>query len=496
MTVFWKNNLLIGVCTFFVLCAAIPIASGDTVPKRGAGATPFVWNQNEMWSALETRFRHVRSAGCPGVAVEIDRRLQEGNRQLMAITGSEFGPADRIFDAVEANLFALGPLLAACPARIAEYAQLIGSARTALKRLSVSWDADEGRVYDRLYRILYGGRIALEEVMLQASGNSLPAITYGIEEPSQTPSSVFAGFRLHSGDILVSRGAAPTSALIARGNDHPGNFSHIALLYIDEATGMPSIIEAHIERGVVISTPEEYMKDTKLRIMVLRVRDDHPLLKQEPMLPHRAAKKAYEEARKKHIPYDFAMDIKDSSAQFCSEVAYQAYAGFGINLWSITTTMSSPGVVAWLGDFGVRNFLTQAPADIEYDPQLTVIAEGRDKEALWQAHVDDAVIDAMLEGANRGDDLICPVYLLVPTGLAKAYSVVLNSFGNVGPVPEGMSIPAAVKATQLERKHRRLKKEVLVSAIVFEKEKGYKPPYWELVDIARKANERDQVFGE
>ena len=66
---------------------------------------------------------------------------------------------------------------------------------------------------------------------------------------SATPSAEILGVIVHSGDILISRGGAPTSALIARGNDYPGNFSHVALVHIDEKTNSISIIESHIERG-------------------------------------------------------------------------------------------------------------------------------------------------------------------------------------------------------------------------------------------------------
>ena len=431
----------------------------------------------------------MRSAGCAGAAGEIDQRLREGSRHIAVMTGSRLKPDDALLSDVEANLFGLGPLMAACPGRIGEYANLIMSVRNALKRQSIAWDVNDAEVRDRLYRILYGSRIALEEVMLQAPKDALPVVLPGTEEASSTPLLKYKGFELHSGDILVSRGGAPTSALIARGNDHPGNFSHIALLYVDEATGKPAIIEAHIERGVVISTPDEYIKDVKLRVMVMRVRADHPLLVKDPMLPHKAAKTAYEDARKKHIPYDFAMDYQEPSRQFCSEVAYQAYLPFGISLWSMTTTMSSPGVVAWLSDFGVRNFVTQAPADLEYDPQLSVIAEGRESEALWHAHIDDAVIDAMLEGADRGDRFVTPVYLSVPARLAKTYSAVLNLFGGTGPVPEGMSSTVAVKAMELEKRHKQVKERVLKNAALFEGKQGYRPPYWELVRMAQKAGE-------
>src|SRR5438874_5986858 len=144
--------------------------------------------------------------------------------------------------------------------------------------------------------------------MLQAPDGLLPGMLAGADEPSRTPSTNFLGVTIHSGDILVSRGGAATSALIARGNDFPGNFSHIALAHVDERTRAASVIEAHIERGVVISSFADYLADKKLRVMVLRLRSDLPQLIAEPLLPHRAACVALREAAARHIPYDFEMN--------------------------------------------------------------------------------------------------------------------------------------------------------------------------------------------
>jgi hypothetical protein len=218
--------------------------------------------------------------------------------------------------------------------------------------------------------------------------------------------------------------------------------------------------------------------------MIMRVRADHPLLVKDPMLPHRAAKLAYDEVKNRHIPYDFAMDFREPSEQFCSEVASHAYGSLGVTLWNIITTMSSPGVVNWLGDFGVRNFETQAPADLEYDPQLVVVAEWRDIGALWDDHVDNAVTEAMLENADRGLRLNYDWYLLAPARLVKGYSLILNKFGKAGPIPEGMSAQVALKSQSLDKLHKQIKKRVLAEAVAFQQENGYRPPYWELVKMA------------
>jgi len=78
----------------------------------------------------------------------------------------------------------------------------------------------------RLYRSLYGFRGAVEEAMLQHPDTSI-FLLEGRREPSGTPAANVHGVEIHSGDILVSRGGYPTSTLIARGNDSPGNFSHV-----------------------------------------------------------------------------------------------------------------------------------------------------------------------------------------------------------------------------------------------------------------------------
>ena len=86
--------------------------------------------------------------------------------------------------------------------------------------------------------------MALEEAALQAPAEYFSDVVLGETNFSSAPAVEFKGIKLCSGDILVSRGGAPTSALIARGNDYPGSFSHVALLHVDEKSGAGSMIES------------------------------------------------------------------------------------------------------------------------------------------------------------------------------------------------------------------------------------------------------------
>jgi hypothetical protein len=323
--------------------------------------------------------------------------------------------------------------------------------------------------------------------MLQVVPETIPALVKDHEEPSDTPSTEILGQIIHSGDILVSRGGAPTSALIARGNDYPGNFSHVALAHVDEKTYQTSIIEAHIEKGVAIATINQYLQDKKLRVMVLRLRADIPALITNPLLPHHAASFALHEAMTRHIPYDFEMNHKEHSKLFCSEVASAPYQKLGIILWMGISHISSPGIVRWLSLFGVKYFETQEPSDLEYDPQLRVIAEWRDPETLFKDHIDNAVIEAMLESSEKGRDLNYSRYQLPLARIAKLYSQLLNVFGLIGPVPEGMSATAGLHNNQLSEDHQAIKEKVELMAKEFKKRHNYTAPFWQLLDFSREA---------
>lgn len=480
-------GLLVGAALLLLLPLAIPPADA-VVPEAPVRARPFVWGRDSLWQSLEAAFVAARAAGCADTTAPA-AALRTLDAAIDDVARVPRTPTDLAFDALEARFFAAAPIVAACPAFNEAYVARFGRMREVVKRQSTAWDVDALGTRDRLYRALYGGRAAVEEVMLQ-HGAGFNTLLRGRDEPSATPSAVSNGVTLHSGDILVSRGGYPTSALIARGNDYPGNFSHIALVHIDSATRAIAVIEAHIELGVAIATADRYLADKKLRVLVLRPRADLPALVADPLLPHKAATAMLERARREHIPYDFAMDYTDPSRLFCSEVASQGYRAQGLELWSGLSTISEPGLRTWLASFGVEHFATQEPSDVEYDPQLTVVAEWHDPATLLADHVDNAVTDILLEGAARGERLGYAWYQLPVARVLKGWSWVRERMGGVGPIPEGMSPAAALRNRQYGATHDAYAEQVTAAARAWRETNGYAPPYWTLVALAREVVER------
>ncbi|MDD4052361.1 MAG: YiiX/YebB-like N1pC/P60 family cysteine hydrolase [candidate division Zixibacteria bacterium] len=465
---------------YLVLLIPSPSPSIPPTPENH----PFIWNRDAYWSQLESRFKEARMAGCINLSLSISAGFSRVDSLLKRLQTDTLQPEAPIFNEMESAVFSLGTNLGACPERLPDYIRTFGAIRTAVKDQSSRWNINSATARDCIYKLLYGGRTAVEEIVLQATPGAVTEAILESREPSATPSAQILGVMVHSGDILVSRGGAPTSALIARGNDYPGNFSHIALVYVDSTTGDVSIIESHIEKGVAIATVDDYLRDTKLRIMVLRLRSDLSAMTADPMMPHKAAAYALARANGKHIAYDFAMDTGEPSQLFCSEVVSDGYRHVGVNLWDGLSHISSPGVKLWLAAFGVRNFTTEEPSDLEYDPQLRVVAEWRDFETLRKDRLDNAVVDVMLEGAERGDRLDYDWYILPVARIMKAYSMILNRFGKIGPVPEGMSAAGAARNKWFSHRHAVIKERLGALAERFQQDNGYWPPYWELIKLA------------
>ena len=462
------------------LLLLIPVPSNEH--KIQAHQQPFSWSSDSLWNKLEADFSESRKLDTAILHIKIDSVFRIEEKLCSEMESSTIALNDSVYNAVLFHFFSLSALVAAQPQYAHQLNVLYGRIRTAVKFQSQQVDINSTAVRNSLYKMLYGLRAAVEEVALQA--DSTEHILFGKEEHSATASTNILGITVHSGDLLVSRGGAEVSAFISRGNDYPGNFSHVALVYIDASTNIPYLIEAHIEKGVAVSSVADYVKDKKLRFMVLRPRFDLPQLKTDSMLPQKVALYAFDEAAKRHIPYDFKMNYDDSSAMFCSEVGSYAYRKNGLQLWKAVSTISSPGVENWLHSFGVEHFVTQMPSDLEYDPQLTVVAEWKDGETLFKDHLNNAVMDALLTEADKGAEIGYNTWKLPVARVLKAYCVVLNLFGKVGKIPEGMSAVQAMKNLEFVNIFQQVKKSVALQAETFTGEKKYKPPYWQLVKMA------------
>ena len=481
-----KFFLLLKIVVGLYLILLIPLPQKEQKLLK-ASETPFTWDQDQLWEKLELSFRHAKSVPVKELDSKVDEMVIEMEDLLKALENKITKPDDTLYHLIENKFFQITPLISAQQKKSDSYIQFYNRVRKKIKLDSYTWDMSTLKARNTTYRLLYGLRAATEEILLQSDEEEFASTMFVTEEESVTPSANVLGIKVHSGDLLVSRGGAEVSAFISRGNDYPGNFSHVAIIHIDKATNIPYFVEAHIEKGVAIASKNNYLNDKKLRFMVMRPRADLPQIIENPMLPFEASSYIFNESKTRHIPYDFKMDYYDSSAMFCSEVGSYAYKQKGIELWEFKSTISSDGITNWLNVFGVENFVTQMPSDLEYDPLLSVVAEWRNKEVLFQDHLDNAVMDALIGQANKGEKIDYNIWLLPLARTIKAYSFLLNSFGKEGVIPEGMNAVTALRNNAFVDRFNNLKSLTESKITSFKKENDYLPPYWQIVKMAEES---------
>lgn len=162
----WQRRRLMTGCSVVVaFYGLLLIPDRAPPPLANPNRESFSWNQDARWDVLETRFKGARALGCARIAGPTDRALRRGESFVSIITAHQLGPAATVYDRIEENLFQLGTLVSACRERLPAYIRLVTATRAAVKRQSEFWDFNAPTTTDRLYRLLYGSRAALEEVM-------------------------------------------------------------------------------------------------------------------------------------------------------------------------------------------------------------------------------------------------------------------------------------------------------------------------------------------
>ncbi|MCB9697103.1 MAG: hypothetical protein H6738_10020 [Alphaproteobacteria bacterium] len=194
---------------------------------------------------------------------------------------------------------------------------------------------------------------------------------------------------LRTGDVLVTRATALSSAGIAHLGGIDSQFSHNALVYVDEA-GKAWTVEAYMERGALVQPVEDFLADGLGRVVILRHHDA--------ALAAEAAAAAYDRvAHGPFIPYDDLFLHDDGDRLFCSEVARWAYGSLigrpNTIPWDLTRFPRETNA-RFFDAMGIEGSETSMPADILYDPSFDIVAEWRDPAELPRMRRHDAIAES------------------------------------------------------------------------------------------------------
>jgi hypothetical protein len=169
--------VLRGIALLAALYVALLIPDREPAAAQGAGQSPFVWERDAFWAELEQQFVNARGAGCDPLADSITLRFQNTRDLLSVLGGKLLSPQSAEWDQLETGLFELAPLAAACPERTSDYIELATRARSLIKQHSAGWDMNSLSTRQRLYRMLFGTRMAIEEVMRQSRTSDWPTVS-------------------------------------------------------------------------------------------------------------------------------------------------------------------------------------------------------------------------------------------------------------------------------------------------------------------------------
>lgn len=234
--------------------------------------------------------------------------------------------------------------------------------------------------------------------------------------------TTFDEIKIRSGDLIMSRGNAYTSAAIARIGEEEAQFSHLALVYIDAPPGTELTleeagkdpraytVEAQIEIGSFYRSFEKYLQDGNARAALYRFRGS-------PEQAHQAAQsvftyiKDYQNnsmAKRRDTklsvndnpPYDFKMNLNNPTEIFCAEIVTMAYRAVGTELPVYPTRLKKNEMTKRMG---IINEFAFAPIDIEVDPHFDQLAEWRDLRKIAATLHKDAVLSSMFDWMEKYD---------------------------------------------------------------------------------------------
>ena len=196
----WRTWATRGGVGLVVLVGVLAIPDCAPMVPQGAGAQPFVWDRDALWTHLENRRDALAAQGCENAALTADAEVTTLRARIDVIERASAGPDDPRWDALEAQMFETAAVVAACGHGLEGLLVARQRLRRVAKELSLGWPVNDAS-RNRLYRLLYGARAAVEEVLLQVDASPSLALEHSDEDktPPPTPSVECLGKRRDPG---------------------------------------------------------------------------------------------------------------------------------------------------------------------------------------------------------------------------------------------------------------------------------------------------------
>jgi hypothetical protein len=199
-----------------------------------------------------------------------------------------------------------------------------------------------------------------------------------------------------AGDVLLVRGTKHNSAAIARIGDVDSQFSHAAIVHVDEA-GRAFVVEALIESGAVIEPLQSALQHRLARAILFRHQDAALAARASTLIYDHVSRSLAEGG--KPILYDFSMSLAPSNKLFCSKlvrVAYEDASEGKLKLPAFMTRFNASNA-RFYKRIGVTASESFAPGDLEIEPAFDLVAEWQDYRYTAQVRHQDLIMTKLFE---------------------------------------------------------------------------------------------------
>lgn len=298
-----------------------------------------------------------------------------------------------------------------------------------IKKFDTSVDLDK-TCRNSIFRALRYNRF-IEEMLIEwylnKSGIVITREVLSGKEPFLMISGNKTSYTPYSGDILAVRSRFFVSATIARISDEEAQFSHSALIHIDDK-GQVWVLESLIEKGLVAVPWREWVKHEPVRVLVMRYKDRNTASQVASWLFDWVIWR--ENNGIGPVPYDFNMDFHDSGELSCSELVRFAYAEATrgkINIPKYPSSVKKLHNKKLFKDLGIKEFEIFSPSDYELDPNLTTIAEWKDYTRTYGTRIQDGILTSIITWMTEMNYEL--TYTGFTQGMGELYWQVLRPIG-------------------------------------------------------------------
>ncbi len=232
----------------------------------------------------------------------------------------------------------------------------------------------------------------------------------------------FGFFR--SGDVVLTRGARFSSAAISRIGAIDNQFSHLAMVYVDDGSIMNNpggvyIVDSIFEAGLRIIPAEQFFSGKKSRLAIFRYRNiDSDGVTPAKETAKQAAKFLAQKAVGPTVCYNYSMDPDHPECMFCSQsvaISYQnacskenivcddlpLYQQKGMPKIPLVHSSMEANKNFLIDILGIQSPYVFSPADVETEPHFDLVAEWRDYSLLEKARIMDMTLTKLFQWIER-----------------------------------------------------------------------------------------------